>query len=179
MERRPSCSTPRQLLSMDATTKAYYDNLPRKWMGAAVLFLTHENDVLIVKPTYRDEWLLPGGVVEAGESPRHAAEREVAEELGSTRGIGRLLCVDYIAAGEAYDNVQYVFLGEPLSRDMLAATEGVPAFVMPSDELSTCAVVSLDEAQTRCGPRLGPRIEAAFEGYTTGTTRYLENGVEV
>lgn len=32
----------------------------------------------------RDEWELPGGKLEVGESPQHAVCREVAEELGLT-----------------------------------------------------------------------------------------------
>jgi 8-oxo-dGTP pyrophosphatase MutT (NUDIX family) len=42
--------------------------------------------VLLVDPVYRDTWDLPGGAVEAEESP-HAACREVAEELGLDGGV--------------------------------------------------------------------------------------------
>jgi 8-oxo-dGTP diphosphatase len=54
--------------------------------------------VLLVRPTYKEHWEIPGGMVEASESPHEAPAREVAEELGIDRPVGRLLCVDWGAA---------------------------------------------------------------------------------
>ncbi|GAB3655734.1 NUDIX hydrolase [Actinocorallia lasiicapitis] len=39
----------------------------------------------------RDEWELPGGKIEAGESPRDAVAREIGEETGWTVTVGPLL----------------------------------------------------------------------------------------
>ncbi len=47
----------------------YYKRLPRKRMGAGVLFFDRAGNLLIVKPRYKAGWTIPGGVVEAGESP--------------------------------------------------------------------------------------------------------------
>ncbi|MFE7359162.1 NUDIX domain-containing protein [Streptomyces sp. NPDC057543] len=55
--------------------------------------------VLLVKPTYREQWLLPGGGAEPGESPEHACRREVHEELGLLRTSGRVLAVNWLAPG--------------------------------------------------------------------------------
>ncbi len=38
--------------------------------------------VVLIQPTQRDVWGLPKGLVEEGESPEAAAEREVQEETG-------------------------------------------------------------------------------------------------
>jgi 8-oxo-dGTP diphosphatase len=38
--------------------------------------------VLLVKPTYRDHWALPGGYLEAGEYPQDGCARELHEGLG-------------------------------------------------------------------------------------------------
>jgi 8-oxo-dGTP diphosphatase len=46
-----------------------------------VLFRDAAGRVLLVKPTYKNGWEIPGGYVDAGESPRAAAAREVKEEL--------------------------------------------------------------------------------------------------
>jgi 8-oxo-dGTP pyrophosphatase MutT (NUDIX family) len=50
---------------------------------------------LLVEPTYKPTWEIPGGVVEAGEDPRTCAAREVREELGLDLVPGRLLVLDH------------------------------------------------------------------------------------
>lgn len=65
-------------------------------VAAGVLFVDEHERVLLVEPTYKPFWDLPGGMVEPGESPRTAAQREVKEELGFTITPGRLLVCDYL-----------------------------------------------------------------------------------
>jgi 8-oxo-dGTP diphosphatase len=55
---------------------------PKKLVGAKIVLRSTNGNVLLVKPTYKPTWQLPGGVVEAGESPLVAAMREVCEETG-------------------------------------------------------------------------------------------------
>jgi 8-oxo-dGTP pyrophosphatase MutT (NUDIX family) len=59
-----------------------YAALPRKRAVATMLLTDLADRVLVVKPTYKPDWELPGGAVEDGESPEVAAAREVVEELG-------------------------------------------------------------------------------------------------
>lgn len=65
-------------------------------MGAAVLFTDPAGRVLLVEPTYKDYWEVPGGAVDADESPYDAAMRELKEELGLSVSPGRLLVVDWV-----------------------------------------------------------------------------------
>ena len=65
-------------------------------MAAGALFTDEAGRVLLVDPVYRDTWDLPGGAVEAEESPHAACRREVAEELGLDRPVGRVLAVDWV-----------------------------------------------------------------------------------
>ena len=81
-------------------------------MGAGCLFFDREGKILILKPTYRDNWLLPGGVIEANESPRQACIREVKEETGLDCHPTRLLCVDYVSdRPHEIESIQFVFDG--------------------------------------------------------------------
>jgi 8-oxo-dGTP pyrophosphatase MutT (NUDIX family) len=54
-------------------------------MAAGVLLTDAAERVLIVEPVYKDYWEIPGGTVDANESPYAAACRELVEELGLSR----------------------------------------------------------------------------------------------
>ena len=75
--------------------KEFEQTLPGKVSGAGVLCTNTEGKVLIVVPTYKPEWEIPGGTVESNESPKQACIREVREELGIEIPIGQLLRLNY------------------------------------------------------------------------------------
>ncbi|MEI6285531.1 MAG: aminoglycoside 6-adenylyltransferase [Bacillota bacterium] len=64
------------------SSKRYYDSLPKKLIAAKILLFNQSGELLIVKPSYKPYWGLPGGIVEADESPVDACAREVYEEIG-------------------------------------------------------------------------------------------------
>lgn len=57
-------------------------NQPKKMIVAKVIVKSADSKILLVKPSYKPTWQLPGGGVDAGESPATAAVREVNEEIG-------------------------------------------------------------------------------------------------
>jgi 8-oxo-dGTP pyrophosphatase MutT (NUDIX family) len=146
-------------------------HLPAKRMGAGVLFLDDDENILIVKPTYREEWLLPGGIVEANESPADACAREVEEELGLRIKAGRLLCLEYRSASPPKtESLQFIFYGGVLTasqREHISLQEA---------ELSVFQFVSLDEAEALLESRSARRVEWAWQALREETTIYAENG---
>ena len=97
------------------TDKDWYKSLPKKRMGVGVILLNENNEILIVKPVYKDHWTLAGGVVDENESLYLAAQREVKEELDLDINELILACVDYISRdGEKDDNLQFIFLWWPV-----------------------------------------------------------------
>lgn len=86
--------------------------------SAAALFFNEDGEVLIVNPTYKDHWNLPGGGVdvELGETPYDAAVREVREELGITPPLGAPLVHAWITVAGKGAQALYVFDGGVLSR---------------------------------------------------------------
>ncbi|MDJ1133623.1 NUDIX domain-containing protein [Streptomyces iconiensis] len=75
---------------------AYYASLARSRGSAGALLLDAHDRVLLAKPSYKPVWDLPGGVIDAGESPRETCLREVAEELALTPVLDRLIGVIWI-----------------------------------------------------------------------------------
>ncbi len=56
-------------------------HLPRIPVSAGAIILDQHGGLLILKPTYKSGWTIPGGIMEAdGESPWDACRREVREE---------------------------------------------------------------------------------------------------
>jgi ADP-ribose pyrophosphatase YjhB (NUDIX family) len=71
--------------------------IPRIPASAGALVFDKAGRLLILKPTYKSGWTIPGGQVEAdGETPWEACRRETREESGLEIEEGRLACVDFL-----------------------------------------------------------------------------------
>jgi 8-oxo-dGTP diphosphatase len=141
-------------------------------VAAGALFSDGVDRVLLVEPTYKPTWEIPGGGVEPGETPREACVRELREELGMGLELGRLLVVDW-APRDGADRVLFVFDG-----GLLEATQQA-AIVLPPDELASWAFVPPAEVPRRTAPPLARRVTAALAARTAAAPRYLEYGVPV
>ncbi|MGD0067643.1 MAG: NUDIX hydrolase [Streptosporangiaceae bacterium] len=65
-------------------------------VSSGALIFDRAGRLLILKPTYKSGWTIPGGVMEAdGETPWDACRREVREECGIEVHRGRLACMDF------------------------------------------------------------------------------------
>jgi ADP-ribose pyrophosphatase YjhB (NUDIX family) len=96
----------------------YYGSLPKKHIGALVLIFNENQQLLIVKPTYKEGWSIPGGGVDDNESPKTAAVREIKEELGLDLKNITLAGVGYTPVQEIKpETLQFVFYGGLLSAD--------------------------------------------------------------
>ncbi|MFB6980288.1 NUDIX hydrolase [Streptomyces scopuliridis] len=84
------------------------------WVGTSVLITNQLGQVLVQHVDYLDTCLLPGGAVDKGESPAHAAARELGEELGITAVTDRGLAVDWVSAGSTSAPAAMRFPGEIL-----------------------------------------------------------------
>ncbi len=144
-------------------------SLPRKWMAAGVVIRDAEGRVLLVEPTYKDAWEIPGGVVEADESPRAACRRELREELGLPLEPGRLLCWEWQhAEDDRTESLMFVYDGGVLPPDA--------RLHLPADELSAYRFVPVEELGEVTVERLARRIRAALRALEQGTVIELESG---
>src|SRR3954452_22659213 len=121
--RQPGRAASRRVMPERSTlTQVTANSLPTSAtprMAAGALFVDEAGRPLLVKPTYKDGWDLPGGYVEPGESPLAACRREVAEELGIFPTIGALLIVDWAPNEREGDKLLFVFDGGTLNDALL------------------------------------------------------------
>jgi 8-oxo-dGTP diphosphatase len=95
---------------LEPLTTANGRRTARKRLGASILFLNGQSEVLLFlrdrKPDipYPDTWDVPGGHVEEGETPEGCIVREMKEEMGMDLVDFRLFCVL-----EFDDRVEYTF----------------------------------------------------------------------
>ncbi|MEX5636189.1 NUDIX domain-containing protein [Parafrankia sp. FMc2] len=158
----------------DSSALEWRRGLPRKRMAAASLLVDDNDDrrVLLVRPTYRPGWDLPGGVVEQDEAPLAAARRELAEELGLDRAPGRLLAVDWVPPSrQRTEGLIVVFDGGRLTREEAGRIR------LPADELAAWSFAVADQLPDLMVPLLARRVAACLAARATGTTVYLEDGV--
>ncbi len=139
-------------------------------MGAGVLVRDVQGRVLVVEPTYQESWEIPGGSVETDESPRAACYREVNEELGLTRDVGRLLCIEWQGPEpDRSESLMFVFDGGVLAD---------PSTIkLPADELVSFRFVDPDQLDNLMVERLVRRVRAALKALAQGWVAELENGL--
>jgi ADP-ribose pyrophosphatase YjhB (NUDIX family) len=153
-----------------ASDAAFYDSLPAKRIVAGVLITDDLDRVLLLQPSYKPTWEIPGGVVQAGESPRAAARREVREELDLDIGLGRLLVVDWLAEEPPKtEGLVFVYDGGILE----AARTPLR---LQRAELNAYGFVDLDGAQGLASERAERRWKAALAARQMGRLLELEDG---
>ena len=75
---------------------AWPDGVPRVPASAGALLFDDRGRVLVLNPTYKRHWTIPGGQLEPdGETPWQACRRETQEECGIEIARGRLVGVDF------------------------------------------------------------------------------------
>jgi ADP-ribose pyrophosphatase YjhB (NUDIX family) len=151
----------------------YAASLARKRMAATAFFRDDQGRVLLVNPVYKETWD-PGGAVEAEESPHAACRREVAEELGLDRPLGRVLAVDWVPSRpERPEGLIVVYDGGVLS------DAEIKEIVLADGELAGFAFVARDGVAGLVTPLLTRRVASCLDAVTAGAVAALEDGSPV
>lgn len=149
--------------------KTFQKTLPKKRISAGCLFFDHKGRLLVINPTYKDTWEIPGGVVEKNESPREAAIRETYEELGLFCQPDRLLCIDFSDENETRtESLQFIFLGPEFTAEMIAAIQ------LPREELSEYRFLKPKKAIKLLNKKLRRRVRHCLTVLDNEQTLYLE-----
>jgi 8-oxo-dGTP diphosphatase len=144
--------------------------LPAVPVSAGALIFDRAGRLLILKPTYKSGWTIPGGVMEAdGETPWEACRREVAEECGLDVGTGRLACMDFRRPRPGKPGgIRYLFNCGAFSDGSLAG------IVVQPEEISEYRLAELRSALAMLRKPIRRRVRAAAGGGSR--LCYLEDG---
>jgi 8-oxo-dGTP diphosphatase len=164
------------------------EQLPAIPASAGAMIFDPAGRLLILKPVYKSGWTIPGGVMEIGETPWSACQREVREESGLVVRRGRLACVDFRPPRPGKPGgLRFLFDCGTLPEESLAA------IVLQPEEISKYRIEPLPAALDLLRKPIRRRVSAAIGsngpgsdgpgsdgpgsgGPGSGGLCYLENG---
>ncbi|MEI6835528.1 MAG: NUDIX hydrolase [Candidatus Falkowbacteria bacterium] len=147
----------------------YFSNLPKKHIGAGVLIFNKSNQLLIVKPNYKEGWSIPGGGVDTDESPEAAAIRETKEEISLDLENITLICIEYtLKRGIKPETLQFIFYGGELDANEINKIS------LDKNEHSEFKFVDISEATNLLNERHQYIIPFCIEAIKNKTTAYIE-----
>ncbi len=143
--------------------------LPAIPVSAGALIFDLAGRLLILKPTYKSGWTIPGGVMEAnGETPWEACRREVREECGIELHRARLACMDFRRPRPGRPGgIRFLFDCGRVENKVLAAVAVQP------EEISEYRLADVPDALGLLRRPIRRRVRAALRG---NRLVYLENG---
>ncbi|MFE9424903.1 NUDIX domain-containing protein [Kitasatospora sp. NPDC006697] len=155
---------------MSQEVPAYLSAIARAFPAVSCVVTDPQGRVLLVRNFNREPWGCPGGVIDAGESPEQAAERELLEETGLRLTAGRLLHIAW-ATGDAGDlpnmpGVQFYF-------DLGTVPLPHPPLRLQADEIRDAAWVDPADLPAYMGALRMSRLRAALAARSGGEVRVL------
>ena len=143
--------------------------IPRIPASAGALIFDASGRLLILKPTYKSGWTIPGGQLEAdGETPWECCRREAFEESGIEVESGRLACVDFLRPRPGRPGgARYLFDCGTVDAERLER------LAIQAEEISEHRFVPVQEALKLLSGPLRRRVRAAV---SSRRCVYLEEG---
>jgi 8-oxo-dGTP pyrophosphatase MutT (NUDIX family) len=152
--------------------------LPRKRAISQMLIRSAGGDgpdgrVLLCQLTYKNDWDLPGGVVEVGESPQLAVAREVQEELGLTIEAGPLVLTDWLPPWGGWDDAVCLVFDGGVHDEAIVET-----IVRQKREIRAARFCTVEEAHELCADFTARRLVAALRNLSDDPgPAYTESGL--
>lgn len=131
----------------------YYDDPdgpePNSMVPSVNVVVTSENDeILLIRRSDNDNWAIPGGAIELGESMTQAAIRETREESGIDCEITGLVgiytdpkhVILYTSNGEARQEFSIVLTGRPVGGELTPSSESSEVRWVPASDIDSYAM---------------------------------------
>jgi 8-oxo-dGTP pyrophosphatase MutT (NUDIX family) len=119
-----------------------------------VVVVNDDGDILLIRRTDNDNWALPGGAIDLGESATQAAVRETQEETGITPEITGLVgiytdphhVIHYTSNDEVRQEFSIVLTGRPVSGQPTPSNESSEVRWVPAAKIEG---LTMDRAMRR------------------------------
>jgi 8-oxo-dGTP pyrophosphatase MutT (NUDIX family) len=144
--------------------------LPTKRVIAQGLIRNSANEILMCELTYKQEWDLPGGVVDPHESPAHAVVREIREEMQVEVSPRSLLAVNWLPPWRGWDDAMLFVFDLGVDDDVIVRARLEPR------ELRALHWCTLDQVERRAAPYVTRMLRRLAQ--RTDGTAYLEDGAD-
>lgn len=155
------------------TDEEYARILPKKQVGTAILFFNSESQLLIVKPDYKDGWLVPGGSCDDNESPLDCAFRETQEEIGLTVATLNLVAIYYSHKKTPFtDSLKFIFNGGILTNEQIAQIK------LQTEELEEYTFASPEEAVPILSPSLRRSVPDCLRAINEQRVVYIDSSYD-
>ncbi|GLU47116.1 NUDIX domain-containing protein [Nocardiopsis ansamitocini] len=113
-----------------------------------VIVANDRGEILMIRRSDNDNWAVPGGAIDLGESVPEAAIRETLEETGiecAITGISGIYSdpkhvILYTSDGEARQEFSIVLLARPVSGEPTTSDESREVRWVPKTELADCGM---------------------------------------
>jgi len=159
-------------VSLKSTNKGYYESLPKKQVGTAVLFFNDQGELLILKPNYKASWLVPGGSNDKNESPLECALRETKEEIGLDISEIKLVGIYHSLKRGLYpDSLKFIFFGGVLTDSQISQIK------IQDEEIAEYCFKNPVEAVSLLSLSLKTSIPNCLEAIKENTFAYLDEKI--
>jgi len=142
--------------------------LPTKRTIAQGLIRNSADEILLCELTYKQEWDLPGGVVDPHESPARAVIREIREELQVETVPQSLVAVNWLPSWRGWDDAMLCVFDLGVDDQVIARARLEPRELRA---LHWCTPELVERRAAAYVSRMLRRLAGQSEG-----TAYLEDG---
>ena len=144
--------------------------LPTKRVIAQGLIRNTAGEILLCELTYKQEWDLPGGVVDPSESPAHAVVREIREEMQVEVSPGSLVAVNWLPPWHGWDDAMLFVFDLGVDDDVIARA------CLEPRELRALHWCTPGQVERRAAPYVSRMLRRLVQ--QTEGTAYLEDGTD-
>jgi 8-oxo-dGTP diphosphatase len=142
-------------------------NIAAPEASAHAVLIDERGWVLIVQPSYKRRWHLPGGYVHVGETPTKAVARDVFEEIGIRPELRGPVAVSWAPHGGA-DRLLFTYAGR-LTEKLRQAVR------IDGAEIIGWTTLGPERLEERLHPRVAERIRTSIKVVGCGQMQYVEH----